>query len=153
MLNLSSFFFSLKQLRNKFKIPGQFAASLQCLSLRRAARSPPLLYTPSRPAPARAAPPAHRTPAESRGQRSAARYPTRREPRVRVRGASPRLQCRPPAERALHAGALASPTHTGEGAEGRREGGEKVAEEGDGRKKIRQRERRGREMRGGATAT
>ena len=87
MLNLSSFFFSLKQLRNKLKIPGQFTASLQCLSLTRAARSPPLLYTPSRPAPARAAPPAHRTPAESRGQRSAARYPTRREPRVRVRGA------------------------------------------------------------------
>ena len=48
----------------------------------------------------------------------------------------------------MHAGALASPTHTGEGAEGRREGGEKAAEEGDGRKKIRQRERRGREMRG-----
>ena len=51
----------------------------------------------------------------------------------------------------MHAGALASPTHTGEGAEGRREGGEKAAEEGDGRKKIRQRERRGREMRGGAS--
>ena len=51
----------------------------------------------------------------------------------------------------MHAGALASPTHTGEGAEGRREGGEKAAEEGGGRKKIRQRERRGREMRGGAS--
>jgi hypothetical protein len=45
---------------------------------------------------------------------------------------------------------LAGPAHTGEGAEGRREGGEKEAKEGGrdcGRKKIRQRERRGREMR------
>jgi len=36
---------------------------------------------------------------------------------------------------------LAGPARTGEGAEGRREGGEKAAEEGGGRKKIRQRER------------
>ena len=150
MLNLSSFFFSLKQLRNKLKIPGQFAASLQCLSLTRAARSPPLLYTPSRPAPARTAPPAHRTPAESRGQRSAARYPTRREPRVRVRGASPRLQCRPP-PRGLCMPAL-SPAPPTPGREQRAGGREERRQEGGGRKKIRQRERRGRKMRG-ATAT
>ena len=99
--------------------------------------------------------PIHAIPASARA-RSPTRPPdTGREPRPTERGALPdapgaaRPRARgftaspvlPTAERALHAGALASPTHTGEGAEGRREGGEKAAEEGGGRKKIRQRER------------